>query len=538
MRYSFFPKMRRWQPNANVHRKNQKGAITLLTAFLFIIFAALGMGMLYVSHIYLKISGYKANAMLLEYAAENGVKQGFHEFLGILAGQSSPRILSEEEVDILRQDSLCGGTAIMDILFGVARPTYASSWERMRWESRIDWFLNQVVSEEAYFRTDFFIQIQSRGELENFRAAKETSLELGMATVTGIVPLAQFPMLLDQNLTPDEITNFIQDNPIEIFLPSPNSIPPQILTTEETILPVSATPQLGKALNIKLFQPDALTTAQLREALGLEVSSDPVPSGVYLIQDDTGLGGIFVQGDCEKIILAIEGESQIISFIQDELEWTLIFCPAQRITKFITPEETRLFNHTPIGIILVNGAVQSLGGGIRDTSGKVEIVKDEEIPCILDGVNLTIICSDEIVLSSHLILQGVKWEEGVPYVKDSSAMLNIFSSGQDLIDGTEKNGRIVVDEKAPQEIKIQASLTASDLGFAIEGENKTVHLLGSLQTSDYTSSGNALKAIWDERFLDQDELLANTPRSAKPVLAMLYLRASVWSDKTDTHDDL
>jgi hypothetical protein len=537
MKYSFFQRMRLWLPSAEIQGKKQKGTLTLLAAFLFIIFSVLGMGMIYVSQVYLKISGYKLNAVLLDFASENGIKHGFNELSKAFAALPNPCLLSETEMEILRLDMPPEGTEMIDKFNGNAPTILASTWEKMSWESRNHWTFDHMDQKDTYFMAGFIISIQSQGKLENFRPTKVASLEMELTAAAGNLPLAQFPFLVDQNLGSESMTEFRQENPIELYLPASNSIPPRILTTEEPILPRSAAPYLEKALNIKLFQPESLTSAQLREALGLAVSNDPVPEGVYLVQGDSGLGGIFVQGDCNEMILAIEGENQVISFKQGEFEWILRFSPSQKKTEFLTPQGILKFDQIPLGLILVNGAVHSLGGGYVNSSGTVEIILDREIPCLLDGVNLTLVCSDEIILSSHLILQGVKWQEGIPYVKDSKAMLNIFTSGKDLIDGTERKGRIAVDEKAPQELKIEASLTASGQGFSIEGENKTVHLLGSLQTSDYTSSGNALKVRWDERFLDQDELLAHNPRSVKPVLSILYLQASLWNNEPNTIDN-
>ena len=185
----------------------------------------------------------------------------------------------------------------------------------------------------------------------------------------------------------------------------------------------------------------------------------------------------------------------------------------------------------PVGIVLVNGCIRSLGGGYVDSFGHISLACDEEIPCLLDGVNLTIISSDEITLSSHLIHQGVQWRDGIPYIKKSESMLNIFASGKDFVSGAEKAGQISVGRDAPQDIKIQASLTASNKGMTIKGEDKTVHLLGSLQVSDYVSNGSKLKIKSDERFLSQEDLLAHTPRSVEPILRLTSLKVLAWHEK-------
>ena len=163
-------------------------------------------------------------------------------------------------------------------------------------------------------------------------------------------------------------------------------------------------------------------------------------------------------------------------------------------------------------------------------SGEVVLEKNEEISCILQGVDLTIISSHKITISSHLIHQGVKWTDGVPYVKDSNSQLNIFATGNDFWDNTQTDGKIVIDENAADEIKIQAALTASGEGFSIQGEQKTVHLLGSLQVSDYVSNQNALKITLDSQLLMENKLLQNAPQTTKPVLCLSFFRVLEWEE--------
>ncbi|MBA7667549.1 hypothetical protein ES703_75643 [subsurface metagenome] len=165
-----------------------------------------------------------------------------------------------------------------------------------------------------------------------------------------------------------------------------------------------------------------------------------------------------------------------------------------------------------------------------DPSGQVILVTEEEIPSILKGANLTIISSDKITLSSHLIHQGVKWIDKVPYVKDSNSQLIIFATGKDFLENTEREGKIIIDKDSPQEIKIQASLTAADKGFSVEGKGKTVHILGSLHASDYLSNENKLTFTFDERLLEESDLVQNAPKTAKPVLCLSFFKPMEWKE--------
>lgn len=311
-----------------------------------------------------------------------------------------------------------------------------------------------------------------------------------------------------------------------------NLAPLEALFSEEELIPDEANYQLRKALRIRFFHPEDFSHSLLRAILGLEKTNEPVPDGVYLIKDDMGLGGIFVQGDVKEMVMAIEENFQVLSFLDKNGSWTLRFNPSQTKTIFSTPNETFYYDLIPLGIIMVNGEILSLGGGVKDPSGKFSLTR-EEIPSILNGVKLTIVSSNKITISSHLIHQGVKWIEGIPYIKDSNSELAIFAAGKDFLDNSNKEGKIIVDRNSPDELKIQAFLTAADKGFSIEGRQKTVHILGSLQAAELSLDENILKIKFDGRFLEnlEDHILElNAPQTSKPVLFFSFLKPIEWKE--------
>ncbi len=230
------------------------------------------------------------------------------------------------------------------------------------------------------------------------------------------------------------------------------------------------------------------------------------------------------------MVTAIEEDFQVVSFLKEQGCWILKFSPQKSKTIFSTPEEVFYYDLIPLGIIIVNGKINSLGGGVMDPSGQAILVTDKEIPSILNGVNLTIISSDKITLSSHLIHQGVKWIDRVPYVKDRNSQLNIFVTGKDFLGNAEREGQIIIGKDSPQEIKIQASITAVDKGFAVEGKGKTVHILGSLHASDYSSNENKLTFTFDERLLEKSDLVQNSPKTAKPVICLSFFKPMEWKE--------
>ena len=269
----------------------------------------------------------------------------------------------------------------------------------------------------------------------------------------------------------------------------------------------------------------------------MESSEEPIPDGVFLIKDDLGLGGIFIQGDVLELGLAIYEDYQVASFTLESGVWILMFSPNKGLTFFITPEKEEIYDLLPLEIIIVNGNILSLGGGIFNPPSSLELIWDQEVPAILKGVNLTIVASDEITISTHLLYQGLKWEEGMPYVKESSTGLHLLASGHDVFGNQNENSAIKIAEDSPDDLKIQASLTASGKGFFIEGKGKNINLFGGLQANEFSSNSNKTKIMVDDRFLLNDGLLQNSPLTAKPVLHLLAYQPKEWIPDSGSEQD-
>lgn len=503
--------------------------MTVVSAFMLFVFSTLGMSMLFYSQIYLKLSSYKKNSIILDFASENGIKQGFNAVTQNLSGMSSLTALTLAEFHRLQADVHQKGVLIIERLLGMKIPIDRSaSWENLRWNSTTDFTLSGIKETSDHFISVYKGIILSRGEIVNFKTQSLSSLGILWHACAGFLPLPKIPVLIDRVLTPAQKAAFLKQNLIKIAPSQIKNVAPAVHFSDKRILPQNASSQLSKVLKINIFHPQNLTPAVIRKALGLKVSNEPVPDGVYLIKDDMGLGGIYIQGDLDEMILAIDGDYQAIKFISGPDQWVLRFSPAQGKTVFRTPSGTSMYDLVPIGMITVNGKIRSLGGGTCDLAGNIIPVKDQEIPCVHRSVSLTIVSSDEITLTSHLIHQGVIWKDGIPYVKDSRSQLNIFASGKDFIDNTDLEGKITIDSSAPQNLKVQASLTASKKGVVVAGRNKTVHLFGSLHTSDYLSSGNSLEITPDERQAMLQNLHDNAPKTTEPVLYLSLFQVLDW----------
>jgi hypothetical protein len=287
---------------------------------------------------------------------------------------------------------------------------------------------------------------------------------------------------------------------------------------------------LNLALKIKMFYPQKLSLPKLRAALGLPESNDPVPDAVYLIRDDLGLGGIYIQGDVEEMVTALDGDVQVILFRLEEGEWILRFSPSSFRTEFISPQGSEYFDLVPIGLIVVRGAIRSLGGGTIGGDGRPVLEREREVPSLLAGVQLTIVSSGRVTIAADLIRQGLHWQEGIPYLEDKDSQLVIFSTGKDFLDDGTTQGGIVIGGDASRDIQVQGSLTAGGEGFRIEGGDRTVRLAGSLQTADFNAEGGklVLTPLAPGR---RPSFPAWSPLTERPVLQVLILRPETWVEQ-------
>jgi hypothetical protein len=529
MNYRFFPKTSGSFILERTHRRT--GSILIVTAFLFLAFGTLALGLIFLSQIYLKIGGYEKHSRLLDYASENGIKDGFHNLVSAITSAPLPAVITEEKYAELRDDARGSASLLMAEATGLHFPIQLQAQEeRMIWRSRTDYRLQGVVEQEGFILARLALPIQSEGQLKSLTFSRSSSLDVKAEVLAGHVPLSTIPFLLDKNLPAEERDAFQQDNGIT-FVPSPGeTLPPRVSFTQTSLIPQDASPLLEKALNIEIFKPQDVSAAKLRSVLGLEESPEPVPEGVYLIRNNMGLGGVYVQGDVEELVAAIEGSFQVISFRLAYGVWVLKYSPAQSQTVFLSPEGEEAFDLIPLGIIIVNGQVVSLGGGLVDEGGDVHLVTDREIPSLLPGINLTLVASEKITITSHLIQQGITWQDGIPYVKSEQTQLVAFSTGRDLWGEEAREGGIVISRDAPQDLKLQADLTAGGEGLRVEGLDKTLRLLGSIQTTEYVSSGRRLEwTPWLPR-ADGNGWPVYGPQTTEAVLFICRFSAASWKE--------
>ena len=528
MNYKSSPGTSRWRERPEGAPPGNAGTISLVVIFLFFIFSGLGLGMIAMSQLHLKMNAWRKFSSLLDCASENGIKRGLEDLEDWL-GSCGPVIpVSAGRVDDFRENPRAAFPLLLEDALGAGFPRlFQETADGLNWESLSTCGLQSVEDRGSYFRIQAGLRIDSSGAMDRLRPRRSSTLEGTLGILAGRLPLPSIPLLINKEMTAAEKAGFLKANGISLVSKDGNLLEPQLAATGQAVIPHDASALAAKALDVKIFTPQDLSPARLRAALGLEASEDPVPDAVYLIKTDLGLGGIYVQGSADEVVLAIDGDSQLIVFRLEAGEWSIKFNPSRSQTEFRTPEGVFSYPYVPLGIIIVNGEIRSLGGGTVDNAGVVSMLEDQEIPSVLSGVGLTIVSSDRITLSTHLILQGVRWQNGIPYIKEPQTQLVIFSTGQDFLSQAELEGGIAVEKGAPDELKLQASLTAGHGDFEIGGSGKTVEILGALHTTGYSGNGNSLRIAPDGRRAAGD-LNENAPVMAAPVLSVYSLRLLAW----------
>lgn len=499
-------------------------------SFLFLVFSVLCLGLLLMAQVHLNIGRFRKDSVVLDYAAENGVKKGFAEVAAFAAGSLGLVPVSEEGMQALRVQPGETFDAILDVLLGDRGPwEWSESAGQMSWRSRVDWAPAAVEDLGQFLRLEVRFSVNSAGRTAALKQERASSLEGRLGLIAGRLPLASLPFVLVRELSEAEAGSFFAANGISVRKPADASPLPEFVAGEKGVIPEDASGLLSQALRIKVFRPQDLTAPRLRQLLGLPACDEPVPEGVYLIKDDLGLGAVFVQGDLDEMIPAIVNAWQVVCFRQNGREWLLRFSPAEGRTEFRAPEGVSYFDLVPTGAVIVNGKIGALGGGTVNAEGSVVMEREREVACVLDGVRLSVISSDKVTIASHLILEGVSWQDGIPYVKGSQAQLIIYAAGYDLLSGEDREGDIATAEDAPSALKVQAELTAARGRFEVGGRDVRVEVAGSVQAADYKGHGNELSVVADPRWSEAVSA-DGLPLTGASFLAAFKLRPLNWQE--------
>lgn len=513
-----------------LNKGKQAGSLTVLVSLLFVIFAIVCLAIVLLAQIHLNISRSRKNSNLLDYACENGIKEGYQKIAHLIESRNGFIPVEDNLIKQLKTAPATGFAQLVSTCFGDSYPVeIENAAGSISWKSSA---LLSVVNFEDYksfIKVNSALNIQAEGRLNKLPHRHLSTLEGKVVFLAGNLPANLVTLAIKQEMSAEQKLTFLADNNINFPEPQNRELPPLFLAGQNQVLPVNFDETIRAALRIKMFKPQELTSYRLREILGLEKNSQPVPESVYLIEDDLGLGAIFVQGDLDELIFAIQEKYQLIVFRMAGQEWILKFSPGLKQTEFRTPESTKNYDLLPNGYLIINGQIKSVGGGRINSTGTIELVKEEDVVSILNGVRLTLISSGQVKISSSLIAEGVSWKKGIPYLDTSASQVMILTTGRELTSGERQEADIIIDGTTPTALKINASLLAAEDNFVIKGEGKKVTVTGSIQSSNYRGNSNSLDLVPDRRLLDSTENY-QLPASTTPVLMIYSITPENWKE--------
>ncbi|MDY0232022.1 MAG: hypothetical protein RBR88_06030 [Candidatus Saccharicenans sp.] len=488
-----------------------QGSVMMVCILVMVLFLSLGVGLLINSRLFLQVQGLRKISRLISYASENGLKQTWARFYS-----HAEEIFSEPEIEEtlfleIKEELEAGHLSVIQPLLQAAALSYQDDFSKMSWQTEASGTLDKLFSFDSYVKATFGLNIKSTGQVQGFSGKKSEQISAELTFLAGRLPLNQVPAIASREGLQESTLNQIE---VKNFQPE-SLAGTQVKTVSGKFIPDNALPLISRGL--KIFRPEKLPNWLLRPALGLEPGNDPVPVGVYLIQDDLGPGGIYVQGDLDQLLLGVDNEFQVVQFQQEDRCWLLRFDPSAGITFFISQDVQQEFRQLLIPVIMINGEIHSLASGQPSQLGYLLPAENEIAPAFLAGVRLTIVSSGKINLTSNLFSEGLKWAEGLPYLKSQQSQVIIWSTGKDFQSEELVDGGITLANPSIEKGIIEANLVAGGQGLEIASSSKKIELIGSVAATAIDSDKTHLTV-----FSSPDE---SSPEQLQPELLVYSERA-------------
>jgi len=512
-------------------RQPPRGSAALSVVLLFFLISCLGLGLVLFAAGSLRMAQARRDALCLESAAEAGVKRAL---AGLVAWEASspsePEALSEEAEAALRADAAAGGILAAEEAMGISLPINSEgALDALSWTASAACYPERRRETDTRLQADFLLSIDAIGRMTGRPPEAAAGLDLGLRVLAGRPPLAYFPLLLAGPEANEAAAALLEDGRLSLAPGRVRSLAPRGRVTPRPLIPRDASPLMAEALKARFLEPGSIRLDLLRQALGLPAVDEPVPDGVYLVRSEAGPGGVFVQGDLEALLLAVDGDRQVIGFESSSGSWRLSFRPGLGPLEFTTPQGSVQDPQPPLGIILVNGLIGSLTTAEAESDGSLTPAPSSGLPCLRDGLALTIVSSRETVIGSDLLHEGVRWAESIPYLRDRQSQLVVYSSGRDLATGAETEAGITIGAQAPSCVRIQASLSTAG-GFSVAGGAKNVIVSGGIQAGSVRPGASRVTIAPDDRLTEGLLAPAPGPAAAESVLIVLSLAPRAWRE--------
>ncbi len=469
-------------------KNHDSGSALVVCLLVMAIFTSLGLGWLTSSQIFLQVEGSRKLNRLTLLAAENGLKVSLELINEHLQQSCSGQEIDEDAFQRLRDrllsdETLLAGSDLDKII--EAKESY-DDFSQMTWQVSTSIENAGLEDFEQYLRSTCRLIIDATGRVQGFTGQRSEEVVALLTFYTGHLPLDRLSAAIEAGGLPEEgrdQINIIPSNPASIKNDQP-------LTLSQGTIPDNALPLISRGL--KILKPDALPDWLLRQALGLPPGNEPVPDGVYLIRDDLGPGGVFVEGDLTQLLLGIETDWQIIQFHQEEKTWQIKFNPPSQKINFITPDGQIDDDGLLIPLIMINGQVKNLACGQPGQDGFLIPSSEEETLSILSDCRLTIVSAGEINITTSLKAQGLEWKEGIPYLRQPDSPLTIWSTGKDFQTEEQVDGGINLLSQENNPMTIAGNLVAGGEGLKIDSKRGEVQVAGSLAATRINPGDNQL----------------------------------------------
>jgi|GEM_PF-2856573 len=183
------------------------------------------------------------------------------------------------------------------------------------------------------------------------RSAVRQGADVQMRILCGEIPVLKIPFMINGE--------------IRLFSSVPPEDGPSARESPLRSGNVDLNYDINRFLLTALGNPSArLDWMYLRRRLGMEVSPDPVPKGIYLLADDTRIHSVYIQGDLDQMTFSLHApDQQAISFCQQGRVCRLWYSPGSpgfQTENIAHSGDPDLWGKTFSQILLVNGRIFSI----------------------------------------------------------------------------------------------------------------------------------------------------------------------------------
>ena len=238
-------------------------------------------------------------------------------------------------------------------------------------------FAYRVFPKEGYNKIRVTDVIDVSSPEHNYGITSEVVMDM----VCGRIPLVYFPFFLntDMDIPTDVPTDIPTDVPGENAgsFSDGNTLIDSMEVERDTG---------GFLMDCLGIEGDELTWALIRMKFGFELSDEPLPNGVHLLEEDGAVRCIFIQGDVDRLVFFSEGDIQKIRFVKSGIPYEYHYKPGEDY--FMHWNDLRLEQMAFDEKILVNGNIASL--------------EQEGDAAFVSSSNITVFATGTIVIRTNL----------------------------------------------------------------------------------------------------------------------------------------